>query len=214
MTTGLIEVNFDGIVGPTHHFGGLGVGNVASIKHRGLVSNPQLAALQGIAKMRRVASILDPERAMQAVLPPQCRPNIHWLRSLGFSGDTAQILQDADRHAPHLLHAAWSASAMWTANAATVSPASDCADHRTHFTVANLSSSSHRCFEHDETFDTLTRIFSDTSRFQIHPALTGGFAMRDEGAANHMRLCGPAQVSVSGGQVGSGIEIFVHGCSM
>jgi succinylarginine dihydrolase len=212
MTTGLIEVNFDGIVGPTHHFGGLGVGNVASMKHRGFVSNPQLAALQGIAKMRRVASILDPERAMQAVLPPQLRPNIHWLRSLGFNGDTAQVLQDAERQAPHLLHAAWSASAMWAANAATVSPASDCVDGRTHFTVANLSSSSHRSFEHQETFDNLTRVFSDTSRFQVHPALPGGFAMRDEGAANHMRLWGPGQRSAEDCQGRAGIEIFVHGC--
>jgi len=39
------EVNFDGIVGPTHNYAGLSFGNIASQKHGGTVSSPKRAAL-------------------------------------------------------------------------------------------------------------------------------------------------------------------------
>lgn len=204
MTMDLIEVNFDGIVGPTHHFGGLGVGNLASIEHRGLVSNPKLAAQQGIAKLDLVSQIGDNRQVRAAVLPPQLRPNITWLRSLGFSGDDENILHQAGKEAPRLLYAAWSASSMWTANAATVSPSPDCADGKLHLTVANLTSNIHRSIEADETFANLKLIFDNNDRFSVHPALPGGYFMRDEGAANHMRLS-------SVNSQGPGIEVFVHG---
>ncbi|MCB1149583.1 MAG: N-succinylarginine dihydrolase, partial [Chlamydiia bacterium] len=48
----MIELNLDGLVGPTHHYGGLSRGNRASEEHEGEVSNPKAAALEGIAKMR------------------------------------------------------------------------------------------------------------------------------------------------------------------
>ena len=48
------EVNFDGLVGPTHNYGGLSWGNVASQSNSQTCSNPREAALQGLAKMKRV----------------------------------------------------------------------------------------------------------------------------------------------------------------
>src|SRR5687768_17708325 len=107
------EYNFDGLVGPTHNYGGLSVGNVASTSHGGDESNPRAAALQGIAKMRFVASL----GAGQAVLPPQPRPSISTLRRLGFGGTDEEVVVRAARDAEHLFRLCSSASAMWTANA-------------------------------------------------------------------------------------------------
>ncbi|STV73728.1 succinylarginine dihydrolase [Klebsiella michiganensis] len=58
----------------------------------------------------------------QALIPPQERPNIPLLRQIGFSGSDEQVLEKAARQAPELLSAVSSASSMWVANAATVSP--------------------------------------------------------------------------------------------
>ena len=49
------EVNFDGLVGLTHHYAGLSFGNEASTRHRFQVSNPRLAAKQGLLKMKTLA---------------------------------------------------------------------------------------------------------------------------------------------------------------
>ncbi len=46
------EANFDGLVGPTHHYAGLSVGNEASQNNRDGLSNPKKAALQGLYKMK------------------------------------------------------------------------------------------------------------------------------------------------------------------
>ena len=51
------ELNFDGLVGPTHHYGGLSFGNLASAEHEGEASNPRQAALQGLEKMRALHAI-------------------------------------------------------------------------------------------------------------------------------------------------------------
>ncbi|HQQ09195.1 MAG TPA: N-succinylarginine dihydrolase, partial [Novosphingobium sp.] len=48
----LREINFDGIIGPSHNYAGLSLGNLASASHAGQVSHPRAAALQGLAKMR------------------------------------------------------------------------------------------------------------------------------------------------------------------
>ena len=48
----LREINFDGIVGPSHNYAGLSFGNLASTRNAGQVSQPRAAALQGIDKMR------------------------------------------------------------------------------------------------------------------------------------------------------------------
>ena len=129
------EVNFDGLVGLTHNYSGLAHGNVASMSHGGLVSNPKEGALQGLAKMK---SLMDAGYA-QGVLPPQQRPDLGALRALGFSGSNSEILAQAAKQAPQLLRAVCSASSMWTANAGTITPSVDAPDGRVHFTPANLS---------------------------------------------------------------------------
>ena len=48
----LREINFDGIIGPSHNYAGLSYGNLAATRNAGHVSHPRAAALQGIAKMR------------------------------------------------------------------------------------------------------------------------------------------------------------------
>ena len=194
-----IELNLDGLVGPTHHYGGLGLGNVASQRHRHEVSNPRAAALEGIAKLRLMVTLGIP----QAVLPPQERPLVSALRRLGFAGDDARVLAAAARAAPELLSAVASTSSMWAANAASVSPAADTPDGRVHLTPANLVSQFHRSLEPPATAAVLGRIFPDPARFAHHAPLPAALPFADEGAANQMRLC------PSHGE--PGIEVFVYG---
>lgn len=193
----LIELQIDRLGGPTHHFGGLGVGNRASILSSGKVSHPAAAARQGLDKMRLVASLGVP----QWILPPQPRPDIEFLRRLGFAGCDRDVLQRAAETAPQLLSAAASSAACWTANAATVTPGIDSGQSATHVTVANLQASPHRSIEPPTTVTELTRVLGKI--VTIHAPLPGGSAISDEGAANHLRLCGGA------GQ--PGINVFVHG---
>ena len=51
------EANFDGLVGPTHNYAGLSVGNVASLNNAKNTSNPKQAAKQGLAKMKALADL-------------------------------------------------------------------------------------------------------------------------------------------------------------
>ena len=178
------ELQFDGLVGPTHHYAGLSPGNLASQAHAGELSNPRAAALEGLTKMRRVRELGVP----QAVLPPQPRPSVTLLRRLGFSGTDASVLASALRETPELLHAASSASSMWAANAATVVPASDASDGKTHFVPANLVSLLHRSIEAEHTERLLRRIFADPTCFAVHQPLPACDRLSDEGAANHTRL--------------------------
>jgi succinylarginine dihydrolase len=193
------EVNIDGLVGPTHHYGGLGLGNLASQRHRHAVSNPRAAALEGLAKMR----LLHELGIRQAVLPPQERPLLPALRRLGFTGSDAAVLAAVARDAPELLAACASTSSMWAANAATVSPAFDTADGRLHLTPANLVSQLHRALETPATTAVLRRIFAAEQHFVVHDPLPASLPLADEGAANHTRLA-PAHGR-------AGIEVFVHG---
>lgn len=180
----MLEHQFDGLVGPTHHYAGLSPGNLASQAHAGEASNPRAAALEGLAKMRRVRELGVP----QAVLPPQPRPSVELLRGLGFTGDDQSVLERALRDAPELLHAASSASSMWAANAATVVPASDARDGRTHLVPANLVSLLHRSIEASSTEQVLRRVFAASEHFVVHRPLPACDVLADEGAANHTRL--------------------------
>ncbi len=180
------EVNFDGLVGPTHNYAGLARGNLASAEHRGLTSNPRAAALEGLAKMRTLLAL----GLTQGILPPQPRPNLPLLHRLGFTGPLATVIERATREAPRVLAAAYSASAMWTANAATVCPSEDAADNRVHLTPANLVSLLHRHQEAHETAATLQRLFADREHFVVHEPLPPVSFFSDEGAANHTRLYG------------------------
>jgi succinylarginine dihydrolase len=193
------EFNFDGLIGPTHNYAGLSYGNVASASHQFQPSRPRAAALQGLEKMKFLADL----GLGQCVLPPLRRPRFEFLKQLGFSGTDPQLIDKAYRHDPVLLATCYSASNMWTANAATVSPAADCDDGKLHLTPANLSSTLHRSIEYPSTTRNLRAIFRDTDHFALHPPLPSQPALADEGAANHTRLC------VEHG--GPGIELFVYG---
>lgn len=186
--TGIIEINFDGIVGPSHNYAGLSPGNLASTRNASAPSFPRAAALQGIAKMRANMAL----GLVQGFFLPHERPNERWLASLGTT--------IADPPA-HLRAAAFSASPMWTANAATVSPAPDTADGRCHLSVANLVTMPHRSHEWPQTLAQLRLAFADDQHFAVHGPVPPPFG--DEGAANHMRLC-PAHDA-------PGLELFVYG---
>jgi succinylarginine dihydrolase len=192
------EINFDGIPGPTHNYAGLSAGNLASQAHTNAPSHPKQAALQGLAKMKFLADL----GVAQAVLPPHERPDIFALRRLGFTGSDAQILESAAHH-PTILASCGSASAMWAANAATVSPSADTADHRVHITPANLQTQFHRSLEAPTTAAILKAIFKDDSIFAHHNPLPGSSQFGDEGAANHTRLCRSYNDPA--------LEIFVYG---
>jgi succinylarginine dihydrolase len=194
-----VEINFDGIPGPTHNYSGLATGNLASERFKSLASSPRAAALQGLAKMKALAD----RGFAQAVLPPHERPDIGVLRSLGFAGNDAQVLARAAREAPQLLAACSSAAAMWVANAATVSPSADTADGRVHFTPANLATHFHRALEAPTTTRVLRAIFADSKHFAVHEALPATREFGDEGAANHTRLAADPETG--------GVEFFVYG---
>jgi succinylarginine dihydrolase len=193
------ELNMDGLVGPTHHYAGLSNGNKASSSNALTIANPALAAHQGIHKMRCLHQL----GIKQALLPPHQRPNLHLLHQLGFRGTPIEQIQRANRADPALLTAAFSASSMWTANAATVSASIDTEDNRVHFTAANLISNLHRQQEADFSHDILTQLFSDQRYFAHHSPLPHSMITSDEGAANHFRLC--KQHS------NPGLNVFVYG---
>ncbi|WP_145560250.1 N-succinylarginine dihydrolase [Yersinia mollaretii] len=193
------EVNFDGLVGLTHHYAGLSFGNEASTTHQNNISNPRLAAKQGLLKMKALADL----GYKQGVLPPQERPAIGVLRQLGFSGSDEQVLSEVARQSPRLLSAVSSASSMWTANAATVSPSADSRDGRVHFTVANLNNKFHRAIEADTTSALLKAVFNNHRHFVHHEALPSVELFGDEGAANHNRLGGEYDRPA--------IQMFVYG---
>jgi len=180
-----VEANADGLIGPTHSYAGLSPGNLASSLNKGEASNPRAAVLQGLDKMKRLADLGLP----QYVLPPHERPNIAFLRSLGFTDSDARVLEQAWKDAPSFAAAACSASPMWAANAATVTPSADSADGRVHFTPANLVTNLHRSLEHRQTTQALHALFPDPDRFAVHDALPSVAHLADEGAANHVRLC-------------------------
>ncbi len=193
-----VEANFDGIIGPTHNYGGLSFGNIASDKNRGEASAPRAAVLEGLKKAKQLADA----GLVQGVLPPQERPDVAFLRQAGFSGSDRQVVETAARAAPGLLRNVYSASPMWAANAATVSPSADTADRRLHLTPANLVTTLHRSIEGPATQRALSRVFSG-ERFAVHPPLPAQSTFADEGAANHVRLCAD--------HGGPGVEIFVYG---
>ncbi len=183
----LSEINFDGIIGPSHNYAGLSLGNLASAKNAGGVSQPRAAALQGVAKMRANIDL----GLTQGFFMPLDRPHNQWLDSLALTTETANS---------RLFACAFSASSMWAANAATVSPQPDTKDGLCHLTVANLVTMPHRSHEHYGTLQQLQLVFAGP-QFAVHAPVPAPFG--DEGAANHMRLC------ISHGA--PGIEVFVYG---
>lgn len=193
------ELNMDGLVGPTHNYAGLAPGNIASSYNALAISNPQAAALQGLEKMRLLHKI----GLKQGLLPPHQRPNLELLHQLGFCGTPKEQIHKAYKVAPGLLSACYSASSMWSANAATVSPSTDTQDHKVHFTAANLVSNLHRHHEADFSKKILEYIFANADYFRHHPILPRSTITGDEGAANHGRICQSHNHP--------GIHLFVYG---
>ena len=194
----LKEVIFVGLPGPTHHYGGLSEDNVASTANRGSVSNPKQAALQVLELVRLLRRL----GTTVAILPPQLRPSLAMLRQQ-FGGSDDEVILEAAKRAPQLLEKASSASAMWTANAATIAPSIDTADHKLHITVANLFTHPHRRIEAEDTYRVLQALFRTTHDSMVHPPLAADAGLQDEGAANHMRL--------SPGHDARGLHVFVYG---
>lgn len=193
------EVNFDGIVGPTHNYSGLSYGNLASMAHKKKSSNPKAAALQGLKKMK----LLHDLGVRQAVLPPHERPHLPTLRTLGFDGDDRQVVAACSREAPELLYQLSSAAAMWAANIATMTPSCDSIDGLVHLTPANMMTKLHRAIEPPFTDELLQRLFSAPESFCCHHPLLATAAFADEGAANHMRLARDHS--------SPGVHLFVYG---
>lgn len=179
----MVEVNFDGLVGPTHHFGGLSEGNVASMGSKGQVSYPKKAALEGLKKMSLVHSLGFP----QGVLPPQLRPDLKTLEALGYTLETAPL---------QVVLQVSSASSMWAANSGVFTPSSDTPDGKVHFTPANLKTTIHRSLETEHTANLFKKLFPNFVHHEPVPYYS------DEGAANHVRLAGGIHLFVYSPKIG------------
>ena len=177
------EVNFDGLVGPTHNYAGLAHGNVHSVNNKNKPSNPREAALQGLDKMKLMYDL----GYKQCIIPPQERP----------------LLNDYDDYQNMAINA--SASSMWVANSSTVAPSADTKNNKLNLLTANLNFTHHRRIEAPQTFITLNKIFNDTSKFLIHSPLNSDGSLDDEGAANHTRFCNSYDEE--------GLHFFVYGRS-
>ena len=193
------EINFDGLIGPTHNYAGLSQGNLASQKHLNKTSNPQAAALQGLDKMRLIMDQGIP----QGFFLPHERPHLKTLRALGFSGTDEEVINRAAKQNPILLKNVYSASSMWAANAATFSPSIDSYDQNMHITPANLNTMFHRSIEHEFTQAQLELMFGGVAI--VHDPIKNISGYGDEGAANHLR--------VSEQHLKPGFQIFVYGSS-
>lgn len=195
------EVNFDALPGPTHFYGGLSEGNLASMEYRGTISNPKQAALQCLEKMK----LLNGLGIKQAILPPRERPHLPTLRSLGFKETVEAILEDTKKTAPWLLSLVSSSSSMWAANSATISPSIDSVDGHLHITPANLATMFHRSIEAEDCSRIFKAIFPNSVFFTHHEPLPPSLIFADEGAANHTRFCKTHN--------GPGVQLFVYGKS-
>lgn len=195
------EVNFDALVGPTHNYSGLALGNIASKANQKSVSNPRMAALQGLDKIRFLNSL----GFKQGIIPPLPRPHFETLRQLGYLGSEQEILKKSWQENPEIVMAVTSSASMWAANSATVTPSCDSEDGRVQLTPANLSSKFHRSIEAATTAKILKRIFPDPLFFKHHPPLPSGTYFSDEGAANH--TCFNKHYG------SSGVHLFVYGRS-
>lgn len=194
----LQEIQLDGLLAPTHHFGALSFGNKASMLSAGRNSRPRAAARQALAKMAAVMR----RGLTQCVLPPLLRPDLDFLQRCGFRGSPADIIQACAADDAHLLSLAQSCAFTWTANCATVIPSTDSSDGHCHVIPANLFTTPHRALEGEPRTRMLRHIFGDCDFMQIHDPLPMTATMADEGAANHHRCYDP--------DTGDFCHLFVH----
>ena len=165
----LAEINFDGIVGPSHNYAGPEPGQPRL--------DPQRAA--GLAPARGgAAGHREDARQPRASASPRASssrtrgPTGGWLAELGATIESAEPLLAAN---------AMSASAMWAANAATVSPAPDTADGRCHLTVANLRTMPHRSHEWPHDARAAARRLRGRADFAVHGPVPAGVRRRGRG---------------------------------
>lgn len=177
------EVNFDGLVGPTHNYAGLSNGNIHSVNNKSKPSNPRKAALQGLKKMKMMHDL----GYKQCIIPPQERP----------------LIDNFDAYQNMAMNA--SASSMWVANSSTIAPSIDTENNKLNILTANLNFTHHRRIEAPQTYKTLSRIFNDDSKFLVHSPLNSNGDLDDEGAANHTRFCNSHDEE--------GLHFFVYGRS-
>lgn len=177
-------LNCDVLFGPTHHFGGWGVGNLASAAQKGKTAHPRLAVLQGLYKMKHLLDL----GVKQILLPPQERPDLMELRRLGFVGKDEAILHEVAQKAPHLLSACSTSTSAFAANGATITSSRLSEDGRVHITPANLATSYHRTLETLITGYLLLEIFPHPETFVHHEPLPCHPLFADEGAANLLFL--------------------------
>jgi len=195
----VVEVNFDSLCGPTHHFGGLSWGNIASTSNQSPLSHPKKAALEGLEKMKLVSEL----GVMQAVLPPQLRPNFEALRQCGFCGSDQDIAKKSFKQSPQLFLQCSSSSFMWAANSGTITASIDAKDKKVHITPANLLSNLHRSIEAKTTEHIFRKIFHNEHYFTVHAPVPSSCEFLDEGAANQTRFTKNRK----------GLYLFVYGVS-
>jgi succinylarginine dihydrolase len=198
----LREMNCDGLIGPTHNYAGLAFGNVASTTNVKAQSSPKNAALQGLDKMVLLMELGVP----QGILPPHPRPYLPFARAMGFTGSDQHIITTIANKHPEWLPIIYSASSMWVANAAMVTPCTDTRDGNCHITPANLIVNPHRSIESAFTAHLFQHIFAKDAGFAVHSPLPDSLALADEGAANHTRFWHP--------DVAEALHFFVYGRSM
>ena len=180
----MLELQVDGLPGPTLSHGGLAHGNLASQANAQSVSRPRSGARACLMKMRVVLDLGMP----QAFLPPLIRPDIALLASCGYTQHDAPA---------HLLRSASSTAYQWTANAGTCAPGSDTSDGVSRIVIANLAALLHRSREAVDREAQVRAFFPITTI----AALPSHVALGDEGAANHTRVVGPLGVC----------HVFVYG---
>lgn len=192
------EVNFVGLPGPSYMHAGLPSGNRAAEENRDHASNPRLAALQSLQQMRYIHGL----GVRQVLVPPHVRPELSVLRTCGFRGTDAEIVEQAGRESPNLLRACYSAWNLWVANAATVTPSGDARDGRVHVTPANMLTNLARSIEARSSGAALRWLLPERIAAHHQPLPAAG-QLSDEGAANVMRLCRT--------HAGPGVHVFVFG---
>ncbi|RAP38306.1 succinylarginine dihydrolase [Candidatus Marinamargulisbacteria bacterium SCGC AAA071-K20] len=193
-------VFLDSLVGPSHHFGGIASGNLASKSNQYQSSNPRQAAIEGLEKMK----VIDSLGFTQFLLPPQIRPQASFLKAIGLKGGFSEPQLNALFHrSPSQFSSLFSTAYMWMANAGIVSSAADTTDGNVHITPANLQTCFHRSLESKETSEHFKALFSKSTNVIVHAPVHSSFS--DEGSANVIRLFGDVD--------GPGVNLFVYGNS-
>ncbi|MBI3900555.1 MAG: N-succinylarginine dihydrolase, partial [Chlamydiia bacterium] len=201
-----VELQIDGLPGPTHNFAGLALGDRAAMENKGKPSNPRAAFRQALDKAKFVSDLGMP----QAVFPPHERPLLRELWSRGIYGSPQHMLWQAKLRSPELFYSVFSSSGVWMANSATVTPKWDSVDGVLPITPASMNTFLHRSLEAPFVYRIFQKIFKDVA--VVHEPLSRWDArLGDEGAANHMRFSLPIFEDDMGGFNLRGLNLFIYG---